>query len=735
MRIVHAGARASMSTPVDPRQPWRLFAALRRRPTLTLPAAYVVLAGLWITFSDRAVGLLASTVEQAARWSMWKGYAFVALTAVLLHVGMRWVQRRERKARERLEESEALLRAVTDAVADPVFLKARDGRWQFANPATLRVIGRTEARVLGRTDVEIYDDPAIGEALMATDRRIMATGRAEAVEEIIATPEGPRVFLSTKAPVRDAHGEIVGIVGSARDITERKAAERKLAESEAVFRTFFQQTAVGVAQTDGATGRFVRVNPRFAEVLGRSPEELLGVRWQELTHPDDLAGDVEAAAALRAGATRSFTRTKRYLRPDGRVVWGTVTVSALWREGAAPTDSVAVLLDITEQRTLEEQLHQSQRLESIGRLAGGVAHDFNNVLTVIQACARSLRDGPPPAATGQQEELDEILGAARRAGDLTRRLLAFARKQIIAPVVLDLGQAMASIERLLRRLVGEDVRVELEMAAGLWPVRLDPGQLEQVLMNLAANARDAMPAGGVLRIAAANAEVAPEGAEGGQWVRLTVTDSGEGMTPEVRAHLFEPFFTTKPAGAGTGLGLATVYGILRQNGAHVTVESAPGQGTRFDLWLPRARGPVTPPAPARMLPTADGAGRSLLLVEDDASVRRVLERALRAAGFRVLVAGSGEEALALPPVDVAEVALVVTDVVMPGIDGPHLAAALRARHPALRVLYLSGYTRDALTQRGELGEGVELLTKPFTPEVLVDRVRELLARSLVAAGQ
>ena len=714
----------------EPKPPWRRVAAFVWHPTLTLPAAYVVLAGLWITFSDRAVGLLASTVEQAARWSMWKGYAFVALTTVLLGAGMRWVERRERRARERIEQSEALLRAVTDAVADPVFLKGRDGRWQFANPATLRVIGRSEPRTLGHTDLELYEDPAIGEALMATDRRIMATGIAEAVEELIATPEGPRIFLSTKAPVRNARGEVVGIVGSARDITERKEAERRLAESEAVFRTFFQHTAVGVAQIDGATGRFVRVNPRFAEVLGRPVEELQGMRWQELTHPDDLPGDVLAAAAMRAGGPRSFTRTKRYLRPDGQVVWATVTESAMWPEGAAPTDSVAVLLDITEQRTLEEQLHQSQRLESIGRLAGGVAHDFNNVLTVIQACAGSLREGPPPPSAEQREDLEEILSAARRAGDLTRRLLAFARKQVIAPVVLDLGWVVGSARGLLQRLVGEDVRVELAVADGLWPVRLDPGQLEQVLMNLAANARDAMPGGGVLRIELANADAPPEAAaSAGQWVRLAVTDSGAGMAPDVRSHLFEPFFTTKPAGIGTGLGLATVYGILRQNGAHVAVESAPGKGTRFTLWFPRYDGPAAAPEVHAPRAAAAEAGQALLVVEDDPAVRRVISRALEAAGYRVVVARSGEDALALPPAQVAGVALVVTDVVMPGLDGPHLAAELRARHPGIRVLYVSGYTRDALTQRGELDEGVDLLAKPFPAEALVARVREILARS------
>jgi PAS domain S-box-containing protein len=569
-----------------------------------VPALYAALAGLWIATSDALVAAVVRTVGEHSAWSTLKGFGFVAVTALLLHAALRRALARERSAHERLARSEALLRAVSDAIPDPVFLKDRESRWLFANPAVARVLGRSAEELVGRTDREIYSDAEIADALMEADRRVLLSGRAEVLEERIQTASGYGVYLTTKAPYRDVDGAIVGVIGNARDITQRKSAEEAL----------------------------------------------------------------------------------------------------------------------QEQVALKEQVRQAQKLESIGRLAGGVAHDFNNLLTVILGCAEALRGDAARGVPADHGVVDELRTAGDRARELTRQLLAFARKQVIAPVPLDLNGVVGASEKLLRRVLGEDVELAVRLDPGLHPIRGDAGQLEQVILNLAVNARAAMPRGGTLAIETRNGL-----RDGEERVCLTVRDSGTGMTPEVKAHLFEPFFTTKPAGEGTGLGLATVYGIVKQSDGHIDVHSEPGRGTTFELWFPRT---AELPAPAAPLPApaiaAPRGSERILVVEDDPQVREVTVRALRAAGHPVLVAPGAREALALEPRELAGLDLLVTDVVMPGVDGRAVADELRRRRPDLRVLYVSGYTEDAVVARGVLGTGLAFLAKPFTPSALVARVRAVL---------
>jgi signal transduction histidine kinase len=378
----------------------------------------------------------------------------------------------------------------------------------------------------------------------------------------------------------------------------------------------------------------------------------------------------------------------------------------------------------------DEQVRESQKLESVGRLAGGVAHDFNNILTVILGCLEGLEE----RTGGGRTEVEEIRAAAGRARDLTRQLLAFARRQPIAPVALDVGALLQDAQRLAARLVGEDVAVSLRVAPGLWPVLADPGQLQQVILNLAANARDAMPRGGTFAVEASNVEVdaalaaqSPGLAEGPH-VLVSFQDSGEGMAPEVRAHVFEPFFTTKRPGRGTGLGLATVYGIVKQSGGHVAVRSEAGRGTRFEVWLPRA--PAGAPAAAPLEPTPaprDAGAEHVLVVEDEPGVRDVTVRALRRGGYQVRAAGDAMAALQLVS-DGAPLHLLVTDVVLPGMSGRDLAEELVRRRPGVRVLYVSGYSHEKITHGGVLEEGIEFLQKPFTPASLLVRVRQVLDR-------
>jgi nitrogen-specific signal transduction histidine kinase/CheY-like chemotaxis protein len=405
--------------------------------------------------------------------------------------------------------------------------------------------------------------------------------------------------------------------------------------------------------------------------------------------------------------------------------------------GLPLTTQVVVVQDVTEQRRAEAELaesqarfHQAQRLESIGRLAGGVAHDFNNLLTVILSCAGALRrdvaEGQAPAA----DDIEEIHGAARRAADLTRQLLAFARHHAVDPVVLDLNETVRGCQRMLWRLLGEDVEVQVALQPGLWAVHADPGQVEQVLVNLAVNARDAMPAGGRLTIETRNLTVAPEAAgadpelHAGDWVRLTVRDTGTGMAPDVQVHLFEPFFTTKEQGRGTGLGLATVHGIVEQAGGHVHVRSRQGEGSTFEICLPRSTRP--PAAAAAPDEEARGGSEAILLVEDDPLVREVALEALREGGYQVLALGHPQTALDLPDEVLARHQLLVTDVVMPGLSGAVLAQVLRRRCPVLRVLFVSGYAAAAAGPGGEPVVLAPLLAKPFTGATLRARVRAVL---------
>jgi nitrogen-specific signal transduction histidine kinase len=381
-------------------------------------------------------------------------------------------------------------------------------------------------------------------------------------------------------------------------------------------------------------------------------------------------------------------------------------------------------------RRSEAQLRHAQKMEAVGRLAGGVAHDFNNLLTVItgysEVLLQGLRAGDP-----LRESLGEIRTAGERAGLLTRQLLAFSRKQLLHPVVLDLNAVVADMERMLRRLIGEDVELVTRLQPGLWPVRADPGQMEQVLLNLAVNARDAMPTGGRLAIETANVELAGSaagllGERPGRYTLLAVSDTGCGMPPEVRAHLFEPFFTTKEVGRGTGLGLSTVYGIVTQSGGHIAVETEVGRGSSFRVYLPRA---PEADALARRKEPAGGLPRgqeTVILVEDDDALRAVIHTILRRCGYQVLDARHGGDALVSCEQHAGPIHLLISDVVMPQMSGPQLAERLAWLRPGLQVLYISGYTDEAVIRHGVVNPAVAFLQKPFTPAALAQKVREIL---------
>jgi nitrogen-specific signal transduction histidine kinase/CheY-like chemotaxis protein len=393
--------------------------------------------------------------------------------------------------------------------------------------------------------------------------------------------------------------------------------------------------------------------------------------------------------------------------------------------------STCILRDVSERQKLEERFRQSQKMEAVGRLAGGIAHDFNNLLTVITGFSDLLLGKPGSDAT-RREYAGEIRKAGERAALLTRQLLAFSRQQILLPEILDLNAVVGEVDSMLRRLIGEDIDLKTPLAPNLGRVKADPGQIQQILMNLAVNARDAMPQGGKLTIETANVELDSAYArthaevKPGSYVMLAVSDTGTGMVAEIQARIFEPFFTTKEKGKGTGLGLATVYGIVKQSGGNIWVYSEPGRGTSFKIYLPQvgeATAAAAPPIPSE---ARTGASETILLVEDDRGVRALARRVLELHGFRVLEADRGEDALQISERHEGPIHLLLTDVIMPGMSGRALADRLGTGHPETRVLFMSGYTDEAIVHHGVLESGIAFLQKPFTPDSLARKVRETL---------
>jgi PAS domain S-box-containing protein len=522
---------------------------------------------------------------------------------------------------------------------------------------------------------------------------------------------------------------------------ERRALEERAAqalqESESRFRTIFEQAAVGMAQSS-LDGPFIRVNQRFCEIMGYSREELLVLTFREITHPDDLPRDVQHVTQLLSGEIGHYAVEKRYVRKDGGVVWGNLTLSMLHSASGDPVYFVVVVEDITgqkkaedERRNLERQLLQAQKMESVGRLAGGVAHDFNNHLTVINGyCAMLLDEMSPDDPL--REPVDEILLAGNRAATLTQQLLAFSRKQVAEPRVISLNDVVAEARKMLSRLIGDDVEIITHLDPNLGSVMVDPSQMNQVLVNMAINARDAMPDGGRIIIETLNTDLGDHyaakhaGVEPGPYVLLSITDTGIGMTPEVVQHIFEPFFTTKSTGVGTGLGLSTVYGIVKQARGWIWVYSEPGAGTTFKVYLPRAGGATEPLAVPVPVAEALRGTETVLVVEDQPEVRKLTLSMLESQGYRLLEAANGGEALLLCEQYPEPIHLLVTDVVMPGMTGRELARLLMALRPSLKTLYTSGYPANAIAHEGVLDAGIAYLPKPFSPAQLAAKVRDVL---------
>jgi PAS domain S-box-containing protein len=530
------------------------------------------------------------------------------------------------------------------------------------------------------------------------------------------------------SPLRDAAGAITHFLGVQEEITERKQMEQQLREREEYFRSLIEQAMDVIAVLD-PVGAIRYVSPSVFPLLGYAPEELVGRHMLDLLHGDDAETTLRVfAEGVATGKGGRFLEL-RFRHKDG-------TYRVLEAVGRYLADDPVVrgvvinARDVTERRSLERQLLQAQKMEAVGRLAGGVAHDFNNVITAILGYTDLLLDGLPTLSP-LRPDLGEIRKAADRAAGLTRQLLAFSRKQVLEPRVLDLNELVADVDSLLRRLLGEDIAVVTRLDPTLGTVRADAGQLEQVVVNLAVNSRDAMPEGGTLTIETRNAELDDSYAREhvpvrpGPYVMLALSDTGTGMSAETLSHLFEPFFTTKEPGKGTGLGLATVYGIVKQSGGYVWCYSELGQGTTFKVYLPRVD------APADRFPVRGAVGptrgsETILLVEDEPGLRALTRRVLEKNGYTVLEAATADAASALVRDYAAPIHLLLADVVLPGASGRTLADELLARRANLKVLFMSGYTEDAIVHRGVLAPHTAFIHKPFSAQGLAAKVREVL---------
>ncbi|MDO8804258.1 MAG: response regulator [Elusimicrobiota bacterium] len=524
-----------------------------------------------------------------------------------------------------------------------------------------------------------------------------------------------------------------------RELTEALATREKtlelLKESEALFKTVFTAAPMGICMADSGTGKFLSVNPMFSKIVGRTAEELAAVSWQSITHPDDIKTQSDNLAALYAGNKETFQLEKRYLKPGGAPVWVCLTATPLPASGGSAPRYLGIIEDISaakaaeqEKKKLEEQFRQSQKMETAGSLAGGIAHDFNNILTAILSYCEFLLKSPCLDAPSRADA-EEIKKAGLRAAALTRQLLIFSRKQVVQPKVLDVNKVILGVKTMLGRLIGENIKLTALTSKTPPLIKADPGYIEQVLLNLSVNARDAMPKGGKITIEASvvrmnEAHIHLNGTvEPGDYIMLSVSDTGTGMSAATQSRLFEPFFTTKPRDKGTGLGLSTVHGIIKQSGGSIVVYSEEGHGTVFKLYFPQvpAGEEITEPQKAvKNMFTGTG---TVMVVDDDVQIRTLVRRTLAQDGFTVLEAASAEEALAICKRHKTPVHLIVTDMVLPKMSGFELAERLKTLHPDMKMLFMSGYTEHAVLAQSILNTDRNFLQKPFALDVLTKKTR------------
>ena len=638
-------------------------------------------------------------------------------------------QTESERLRTAAEASERRLRELVQSIDAIVWeAEAKTSQFTFVSRRAEKILGYPVEQWLREPDFwEKHLHPLDREQAVGARRAALAEGRNHSLEYRVLAADGRQVWLyDTAHVVLDEEGHPSQLRGVAID-----SSKEKLAQAERMLLiTAIEQSAEGILITD-AKGTIEYVNPAFSRVSGYSRAEALG------KNPRILKSGKQGEAyykrlwsTIRGGEIWQEEITNR--RSDGTLYNEQMTITPVRDPRGEITHFIAIKAEVTERKRLEQQLRQAQKMEAVGRLAGGVAHDFNNMLTIISGYSGLLIEHP-----GMSEPLrgyvEEIQNASSRAASLTRQLLAFSRQQVLAPRVLDLNAVVSNIQKMLKRLISEDIDLVTVLGEELWPIMADPGQLEQVLLNLAVNSRDAMPEGGVVTIETRNVHMDAAAAQAhfplkpGPYVLLTFSDTGMGMDADTQARIFEPFFTTKEKGKGTGLGLATVYGIVKQSGGYIWVYSELGKGTTFKIYLPRTDVQPDDSGSRRSGVETQRGTETLLLVEDEDAVRELVRNVLRENGYRVLEASRGAEALELSELFAGRIDLLVTDVVMPGMSGRELAQRLVSARPQVKVLYISGYSDANVWYPGGTDAGGELLQKPFSPEALARKVRAVLS--------
>jgi PAS domain S-box-containing protein len=683
------------------------------------------LSGLILKNGMFVVAPLIVVVQVAQFPSEWKTLRFSLLGLSILCFAMRLGMSAFREAQTaEIARRQAL---AMDSAVDGISILGENGEHIYVNAAFARMMGYENASsMIGVHWRKIYDARDIERLHGQVHRALVAEGKWSG-QVSLRRRDGK--MIPVEVSITALANGVTACIG--HDISARKEAEKARVDAENKYRTLVEQVAaISYIAEPGFEGEWLYVSPQIETITGYTPEQWLADsrKWTRHVPPEDHEVIRAAEAACLRGD--KFQADYRIVRKDGSIIWVSDTAVVVGGSDSHPVME-GIIVDITERKVLENQLQQSRRMEAVGRLAGGIAHDFNNLLTIIKGYAElaQQRAGISPEI---RADVLQVENAAERASALVRQLLAFSRKQVLQPKIIDLNSIVLGLEKLLGRLLGENIEMVTRCAANVGSVKADPAQVEQVLMNLVVNARDAMPKGGRLTVETTNVHLDSTYARDhvavkpGPYVMLAVSDTGVGMSPETVAHIFEPFYTTKESGQGTGLGLSTVYGIVKQSGGYIWVYSEPGKGSTFKVYLPRVEAPADAKPEAAKVPAARKGTETVLLVEDEEAVRELTSMILNANGYVVLPAQNALEAEHFSTNHPGEIHLLLTDIMIPGTSGRELARRIIARHPRTRVLYMSGYTDNVLAQGGVLEAGVSFLQKPFTPAGLAQKVRDVL---------
>jgi two-component system cell cycle sensor histidine kinase/response regulator CckA len=646
----------------------------------------------------------------------------------------------ETRVKERTDElraQEEFLRAIVDTSPNAIFVKDSQGRFTLVNAAVETAYGRSAAEIIGKTESDLNGYHEEIQTFIEDDAQVLRTLRPKYIpDEQLTNPRTgkTRSFQTMKVPLILPGTTKVHILGVATDISDRKQAEEAMRDSEERYRLLFESNPQSMWVYDRESLAFLAVNEAAIFHYGYSREEFLSMTIKEIRAEEHLPALFDKLSNETGGV--KIAGNWKHRRKDGATIDVDIVSHPLLFDGREA--KLVLVTDITERKLAEQalreteaQLRQSQKLEGIGQLAGGIAHDFNNLLTVINGfTALAMKDLPPEDPT--RDNLEEVKKAGDRATALTRQLLAFSRKQVLQPEVLNLDAVVTEMEKMLRRVIGENIDLRAVLEPKLGSVKADPGQIEQIIMNLVVNARDSMPAGGKVTIETDNVYLDEDYAKNhveaqpGHYVMLAVSDTGTGMDEETQARIFEPFFTTKELGKGTGLGLSTIYGIVKQSGGNIWVYSEVGQGTTFKIYLPRVDEEAQQYKRAVITGQELHGAETILLVEDEEMVRKLAHQILANRGYLVLEAANGASAVLLCESHHGPIDLLLTDVIMPEMSGRELSERLHLLRPEMQVLFMSGYTDDAIVHHGVLEEGANFIQKPFAPEALAMKVRKVL---------